>query len=342
MARSQTAAESRPDRPSTSRRTFDATDTRDDEMGEAIAEWTEELVEGVQNAEASEDFQEWLEVQSAFHDYSFRNTLLIKMQKPDAAHVAGFWTWQNEFDRHVKEGEDAIWIWGPITATKCPECGNAPGYHDYVECNNDEEGHPDEWDKGVVGFQPVSVFDISQTEGEPLPELDTAADAGDVEDPAALRDAVETAAESLNVAAVETVPAAEWTEKGTGVADYGDADADAPTPTVRVKGGRSDAEIAKTHFHEYAHAALHDPRTPDDERHKREVEAEAVAYVVGRHFGLDVSGSELYVAGWSEDSGSEIRDRLDRISRTAETIIEAVDRTNDEAAPLKAGGEGVA
>ena len=331
MARSQTAAESRPDRPSTSRRTFDATDDRDDEMGEAIAEWTEELVEGVQDAEASEDFQEWLEVQSAFHDYSFRNTLLIKMQKPDATQVAGFWTWQNEFDRHVTKGEDAIWIWGPITAAKCPECGNAPGYHDYVECDNDEEGDPDEWSKGVVGFQPVSVFDVSQTEGEPLPDLDTSVAAGDIEEPAAFRRAVEAAADSLNVETVETVPPAAWTDSGTGVADYGDADAEDPTPAVRAKGGRSDAAIAKTFIHEYAHAALHDPRTPDDETHKREVEAEAVAYVVGRHFGLDVSGSELYVASWSEDSGGEIRDRLDRISRTAETIIEAVDAAHDDA-----------
>jgi len=333
MARSE-SADTTAEAPT--RETFDETDDRRDEMGAAISEWTEELVEGVQDAEASADFQEWLDVQSAFHDYSFRNTLLIKMQKPDATQVAGFWTWQNEFDRHVTKGEDAIWIWGPITAAKCPECGNAPGYHEHVACDNDEEGDPETWSQGVVGFQPVSVFDVSQTEGEPLPELDTAAGAGEVEDTAALRDAVETAAESLNVAAVETVPAAEWTEKGTGVADYGDADADAPTPTVRVKGGRSDAEIAKTHLHEYAHAALHDPRTSDDERHKREVEAEAVAYVVGRYFGLDVSGSELYVAGWSEDSGGEIRDRLDRISRTAETIIEAVDAAHDDAGAMEA------
>jgi len=293
-------------------------------MGDAIAEWTEDLVEGVQAAESSDDFQAWLDVQSAFHDYSARNTLLIKMQQPDATKVAGFWTWQNEFDRHVQEGENAIWIWGPINAKKCPECGNAPGYHDRVACDNDEDGDPDEWPTGVVGFQPVSVFDVSQTAGEPLPELETDAGAGEVADPDALRAAVEAAASRVNVAGVDGVPPAEWTRGGTGVADYEDTDTAAPTPTVRAKGGRGPAAIAKTCIHEYAHAELHDPRTADDEREKREVEAEAVAYVVGRYYGLDVTGSELYVAGWSEDSGGEIRDRLDRISRTAETIIEAI------------------
>ena len=310
-------------------RTFTDRDGRDDAMGDAIAEWTDDLVEGVQAAESSNDFQAWLDVQSAFHDYSARNTLLIKMQRPDATKVAGFWTWQNEFDRYVQEGENAIWIWGPINAKKCPECGNAPGYHDRVACDNDEDGDPEEWSTGVVGFQPVSVFDVSQTAGEPLPELDTDAGAGDVADPDALRAAVEAAASRVNVAGVDVVPPGEWRRSSSvGVADYGDADTAAPTPTVRVKGGRGPAAIAGTLIHEYAHAELHDPRTADDEREKREVEAEAVAYVVGRYYGLDVAGSELYVARWSEDSGGEIRERLDRISRTAETIIEAIDAHN--------------
>ena len=326
MARSQAPAAD-----STETQAFDDSTDRDNEMGAAIAKWTEELIEGVQEAEASAEFQEWLDVQSAFHDYSFRNTLLIKMQRPDATRVAGFWSWKNNFDRSVKKGEDAIWIWGPITAAKCPECGNAPGYHDYIDCTNDEDGTPEEWSEGVVGFQPVSVFDVSQTEGEPLPELDTSAAAGNLEDPAAFRQAVMAAGESLAVAHVETVPADEWTHKGTGVAKY-----DSEAATVQAKGGRPSADVAKTLIHEYAHAELHDPTMNDDERHKREVEAEAVAYTVGRHFGLDMSGSELYVASWSEDSGGEIRDRLDRISRTAETIIEAVDAAHDDAATEEA------
>jgi len=81
-------------------------------MNSTIEQWIDELVAGVDDAQASEEFQEWLDVQSRFHDYSYRNTLLIKRQYPEASRVAGYRTWQEEFDRHVTEGESAIWIWG--------------------------------------------------------------------------------------------------------------------------------------------------------------------------------------------------------------------------------------
>jgi len=95
--------------------------------------------------------------------------------------VAGYRTWQEEFDRHVTEGESAIWIWAPIITKQCPECENSPSYHENSDCDYDETP-PEEWSKGLVGFRPASVFDISQTDGEPLPDLDTEAtgDAGDL------------------------------------------------------------------------------------------------------------------------------------------------------------------
>jgi len=123
---------------------------------------------------ASEEFQEWLDVQSHFHDYSHRNSLLIKLQCSEATKVAGYRTWQEEFDRHVREGEQAIWIWAPIIAKQCPDCGNSPSYHENSDCEYDETP-PEEWSKGLVGFKPTAVFDVSQTEGEPLPDLDTEA-----------------------------------------------------------------------------------------------------------------------------------------------------------------------
>jgi hypothetical protein len=113
---------------------FDQTDTRSDEMNSTIEQWIDDLVAGVDDAQASEEFQEWLDVQSRFHDYSYRNTLLIKRQCPEASRVAGYRTWQEEFDRHIKEGESAIWIWAPIITTQCPECENSPSYHEDSDC----------------------------------------------------------------------------------------------------------------------------------------------------------------------------------------------------------------
>jgi hypothetical protein len=99
-------------------------------MNSTIEQWIDDLVAGVDDAQVSAEFQEWLDVQSRFHDYSYRNTLLIKRQCPEATRVAGYRTWQEEFDRHVKEGESAIWIWAPIITNQCPECENSPSYHE--------------------------------------------------------------------------------------------------------------------------------------------------------------------------------------------------------------------
>ena len=180
---------------------FDEADTRSDEMHSTIETWIDEFVDAIDDAQSSEAFQEWLDVQSRFYDYSYRNTLLIKQQCPEATRVAGYRTWQEEFDRHVKEGESAIWIWAPIIAKRCPECENSRSYHEDSDCAYDETP-PEEWSKGLVGFKPVPVFDVSQTEGEPLPELDTSAegDAGD------LVSRLTSAAEALGVT-VRTVPA---------------------------------------------------------------------------------------------------------------------------------------
>jgi len=189
---------------SSSRETFDDSDTRHDEMHSTIEAWIQDLVDEVDDAVSSEQFTEWLDVQSRFHDYSHRNTLLIKLQCPHATRVAGYRTWQNEFDRHVKEGETAIWIWAPIIAKQCPDCGNSPSYHERSDCEYNETP-PDSWEKGLVGFRPAPVFDISQTDGEPLPDLETEAK-GQADE---LVPALLEAADPLEVD-VELVPPQDW------------------------------------------------------------------------------------------------------------------------------------
>ncbi|WP_254544900.1 ArdC-like ssDNA-binding domain-containing protein [Halomarina pelagica] len=297
---------------------FEETDTRKDEMHSTIEAWIDDLVGDVDAVQASDEFQEWLDVQSRFHDYSHRNTLLIKLQCPEATKVAGFNTWRNEFDRHVQEGEQAIWIWAPIITKQCPECENSPSYHENSDCEYDETP-PEEWSKGLVGFKPAAVFDVSQTEGEPLPELETEA-TGDAED---LVPALTDAADDLGVT-VRIVDADEWA--------HGDAkgvckqrDIHDFTPIVEAKARTNQADLAVTLIHEFAHALLHFDVDDKAERSKREVEAEAVAYIVGRYCGLETSGSAFYLAAWQYDEPESIQDRFGRISSTAEEIIDVID-----------------
>jgi hypothetical protein len=289
---------------------FDQTDTRSNEMNSTIEQWSDDLVAGVDDARASAEFQEWLDVQSRFHYYSYRNSLLIKRQYPDATKVAGYRTWQEEFDRHVQEGESAIWSWAPIITKQCPECENSPSYHEDSDCEYDETP-PEEWSKGLVGFQPTAVFDVSQTEGEPLPELETEA-AGNA---GGLVLALLDAATTLDID-VRVVDAAEW--------EHGDArgvckhrNLHECQPVVEAKARSNQADLAVALIHEYAHALLHFDVNDEPERAKRESEAEAVAYIVGRYFDLDTSGSAFYLAAWQDEDAESIQERLGRISSTA-------------------------
>ena len=297
---------------------FGQPETRTDEMHSTIEQWIDELVAGVDDAQASAEFRAWLDVQSRFHDYSYRNTLLIKRQCPEATRVAGYRTWQDEFNRHVKEGERAIWIWAPIITKQCPACAHSPRYHANSDCEYDETP-PEEWSEGLVGFKPAPVFDVSQTEGEPLPDLDTEAtgDAGD------LVEQLTDAADDLGVT-LRIIPEEDWTHgEAKGICEQ--LSLVDMQPRVEVRERENEADLARTVLHEYAHALLHFDVKDDTERSKRELEAEAVAYVVGRYCGLDTSGSAFYLAAWASDDPEVVRDRLDRISSTAETLIDALD-----------------
>jgi hypothetical protein len=297
---------------------FNDSDTRADEMHEQLEAWVEELADLTDEAKASEQFQQWLDVQSKFHDYSAQNTLLIKLQCPEARKVAGYQTWKDEFDRQVQAGEEAIWIWAPIITNKCPECGNSPSYHENTDCEYDEI-EPEDWSRGLVGFRPTSVFDISQTEGDPLPELETAAHG----DPDGLVEDLLDASDSLDIDATIVEPS-DW--------EHGDArgvckrrSPSTMHPVVEVFDRENRADLASTLIHEYAHALLHFDCEDEPERASREVEAEAVAYVVSRHFGLDADNAAFYLAAWDGEAADTVRERLDRISQTAAMLIDNIE-----------------
>jgi len=307
-------------------------DNRTDEMEATIDEWIDDLVAAIEDARGTERFTEWLEAASAFHEYSYKNQLLIRAQMPSATRVAGYNAWQDDFDRHVKEGESGIYIWRPktITASKCPHCGNAPGYHpgnESLDCplGNSEpdewDEDPDEWTRGsiLIGFTTATVFDVSQTEGEPLPELDCSAQAGEAENMTELLDTIQAASDTLGIDLTVKSPE-EYDHKGQG---YCETSGD--TPSVVVK-ERDPAAMAGTIIHEYAHGILHtDEVNTKAERDKREVEAEGAAYIAGRRLGLDMSGSAFYLASWTDDDTEMIRDRLKRINKAAKEIVAAIE-----------------
>ena len=290
------------------------TDDRADRMRDAVDDWLAELTDAVGEARASDHFQRWLDAQTAFHDYSDRNALLIKRQCPEATRVAGYRTWQAEFDRHVCEGESAIWIWAPTTAPTCPDCGNSPSYRSHDDCTYDTP--PADWATGVVGFRPVAVFDVSQTAGEALPDLDTTARGGDAD---LLERVVDAGRAALDVT-VDLVQPGPWPHgDAAGVCDHGGSD----RPAVRVQ-RRDPGATAGTLLHEYAHAVLHDGALDETEQAAREVEAETIAYLAGRRLGLDTAHSARYLAAWDGDAAATVRERLERIQRATREILAAV------------------
>lgn len=299
---------------------------RKDDMSDHIDEWVDSLAELADDTAASDEFQAWLDTQSKFHTYSFTNTLLIYSQCPEATRVAGYKAWQDQFGRQVQAGESGIWIWAPIITDKCPTCENGPKYHNAAGC--DEPTPVSEWNRGVVGFRTIPVYDITQTEGKALPTIETKAVTDDPDRAAELVADLIEAADPLEVE-LTIVPDDDWHRGGSeGVCYY--ADNEHPYPRIEVR-DRADAAMASTIVHEYAHAILHGKYNDDAETKKREVEAESVAYIVGKHFGLDTSNSSFYLASWAEEPGDLIRERLDRIARTANDIINTIDPEDDDA-----------
>jgi hypothetical protein len=282
---------------------------RDDLLQETIDCWIEELERDVKEATASEQFAEWLDVQAQFHDYSFRNSILIRRQYPEATRVAGYRAWQ-DLDRQVQSGEQAIWIRAPIRTRVCPSCGDSVQRHG--DC--DEEMPTEEWPQTVVGFRSVAVFDISQTEGEPLPELEREAH-GEAD---WLLEILHQIADDWGIQ-VRLIHELEWSH-GSAWGVYGTADA-----RIDLRNRENTADLVRTFLHELAHARLH-PEMPIDSKQAAafELDAEATAAIVGRHFRLDTSGSKWYLSAWGHDEDVSVADRCRQIAHTARELIEQI------------------
>jgi antirestriction protein ArdC len=265
----------------------------------------EEIEHAIEEMSDTEGWMQFLDTMSRFHHYSFGNAMLILSQRRDATAVAGFNDWKNKFGRTVKKGEKAIWILAPMVK-------NTKG--------TDEESGREIEERRVIGFRAVPVFDVSQTEGDPLPES-----------PAIARQSLDGAAPDGMVPALTSFIEAqgfaisyEPTGDAGGYTSFG-------SRRVVISSDRSEREQARTLAHEAAHIVLdHGKRIAeyhvDGARPDMEIEAESVAYIVGRQLGLDeIGGASLnYVDSWAQGDKDRVKKTANAVVAGARKILDAV------------------
>lgn len=265
----------------------------------------ERLTEGIEQLTSSDRWQDWLDVQSKFHRYSFNNTLLIRLQCPRATHVAGYNAWR-QMDRFVRKGEKGIWILAPMI---------------YKKADADEATGADEPTRVLHGFKAVPVFDLAQTEGQDLPEVCTRLTG---RQPGDAYDQLQRVAHSLGF----TVEKQHLSGGTNGDCNYAEK-------RIRIEARNDERQQVKTLAHELGHAILHEPGPGrPDSRSLLELEAESVAYIVCQNLGLETADYSFgYVATWA-GGGKEAIDGIkasgSRIQKAADEILTAIGPVIDQ------------
>jgi hypothetical protein len=257
------------------------------------AELLKELDERIDKVQSSEEFKEVLEFFSKFHNYSYHNSILIMMQKPEATLVAGYRQWQKKFNRHVKKGEKGIAILAPFT---------------YQKKKSDVESNLNSDEKEVTKtyFRPVYVFDISQTEGEPLPQMDLS-----------VENTNSALFEPLKSYAVSKGIKVKFKSLREGLDGYSEGG------KIVINTNANPTEKASILAHETAHELLHFSGDKDLKLTKEilEMEAEAVAFVVMNYFGVNIK-SDKYLALYKKSY--DLMQSLKRISDVSSAMIDYV------------------
>lgn len=271
------------------------------------------LEEGVKGIFTGERYAEFLKTMSRFHRYSFQNTLLIAMQRPDATLVAGYRKWQS-MGRQVRRGEKGITIVAPAPVKRKREQDVSVQNESPVP---DGEGKEEEAETVIPRFKAATVFDIGQTEGRPVETLE----------PEELTDAVKDHDLFLKaIRELSPVPIRMDEIEGQAKGFY-----DTGAREIVVQKGMSESQTIKTAVHETCHAMLHDRETMEKEgvqkdQMTREIEAESVAYCVCSAFRIDTSGYSFpYIAGWSSGRDmKELKASMDTIRETAGKLIDGL------------------
>lgn len=277
-----------------------------------LKELTDKLEAGIQEVFSSQRYKDYLKVMSRFHGYSYNNTMLILLQKPDASLLAGYKTWQG-MERNVKKGEHGISILAPSKKrfTK---------YMDKIDKDTrkpvfDQDGNPVKVRKEIeyLTFHPTTIFDVSQTEGKPLPSMAEELE-GQVTDYPIIMD-------SLKEVAPAPIRFDNWEDTKKGYF----------SPLLNeivIKSGMSELHTVKTGIHETTHSILHGGTGNLKDSATMEVEAESVAFIVCNHLGLDTSDYSFgYLATWSSNKElPELQKSLSTIQKTAHELIDKLDQ----------------
>ena len=285
-----------------------------------VREITDKLEQGIKELFESERFKEYLRTMSKFYNYSFNNTLLIAMQKPEATYVAGYTSWQRNFDRQVMKGEKGIKILAPAPYKAQEEREKIDPVTQKPVIGADGKTVTETVEVLRPAFKVVSVFDVSQTDGKELPDIIVDELKGTVENYEAFFDALKQ--ESPVPISFEDIP-------GGAKGFFSPVES-----RIAIQEGMSEIQTVKTAIHEIAHAKLHavkpdEKAAPEDkkDRHTKEVEAESVAYTVCQRYGIETSDYSFgYIAGWSSGKETkELKSSLDTIRKTAAEMIEGID-----------------
>ena len=294
---------------------------------ERLQQITAGIEQGIKELFESEKYMRYLSVMSRFHRYSVNNTMLIYMQKPDATLVAGYNKWKNQFERHVKKGEHGITIIAPTPFKKKIEEQKLDPDTKAPILDAEGKAVMEEREVEIPMFRPVKVFDVSQTDGKPLPELASTL-SGNVQNYEAFMEALRRSAPVP--LSVEPMAA--------NMDGYFSPD----RQRIAIRAGMSEVQTVSAAVHEIAHSKLHNyakaqeeaARAGDKEppkkkdRNTEEVEAESISYAVCQYYGIQTGENSFgYIANWSQGKElPELRASLETINKAAGELIADIDR----------------
>ena len=284
-----------------------------------LKEITASIEDGIKELFQSESYAQYLQTMSRFHHYSVNNQVLIHMQKPDATLVAGFNKWKNQFGRNVIKGEHGIKIIAPTPFKKKIEQEKLDPDTQLPMLDADGKIITEEKTIQIPMYKPVTVFDVSQTEGKPLPQLAHEL-SGNVANYDVFMEALRRS--SPVPISIEVM--------GGGMDGYFDLE----HQDIAIRKGMSEVQTVSAVIHEMAHALLHnrtkdtEEKTPELSRSTEEVQAESISYAVCAYYGIATGENSFgYIVSWSKDKTlPELRESLEVISKTADGLISDIDR----------------
>ena len=289
-----------------------------DKRADQLKEITERLEQGVKDIFTSEMYTKYLLTMSKFHNYSFNNTLLIAMQRPDATLVAGYNAWKNKVNRYVKKGEKGIQIIAPAPVKEREEREKIDKDTGLTVLNENGVPEIEVVERVIPRFRVTTVFDYAQTDGEPLPTLEVNELTARVKDYTLLKEAIEQ---------VSPVPIRFGEIEGSAKGYYSHMDKE-----ICVRADMGESQTIKTMIHEVAHAMLHDSdqmkqRGKEKDQLTKETEAESIAFTVCSALGIDTSDYSFpYVASWASGKElKELKDSMDTIRLTAADFLEKLE-----------------